>query len=288
MSAEELRASFGLAGVLSLRMLGLFIILPVFAIYAEHLPGGSSHTLVGIAMGAYGLAQAGLQVPFGTLSDHWGRKRTIYLGLAIFAAGSLVAALGHNIYVVILGRIIQGAGAISAAVLALTADLTRDDQRTKAMALIGMSIGATFAVSMVAGALLSRAVGVPGIFVLTCLLGLAAMGVVRWVVPEPAAVVSRDHSPKPPLMALLRHPDLARINFGIFVLQAVLMAMWVVVPFELRDAGLAVRDHWLVYLPVLLGSVVLVAPLPPREASDSWIAARVAGAGRRRRRVGCA
>ena len=162
MTPQELRASFGLASIFGLRMLGMFIILPVFALYAAKLPGGSSHTMVGIALGAYGLTQACLQVPFGWLSDRWGRKRTIYLGLVIFALGSFVAALAHDINMVILGRIIQGAGAISAAVIALAADLTRDEQRTKAMAIIGMTIGGTFALSMAAGPVLDRIVGVPG------------------------------------------------------------------------------------------------------------------------------
>ena len=140
MTPQELRASFGLAGIFGLRMLGMFIILPVFALYAAKLPGGSSHTMVGIALGAYGLTQACLQVPFGWLSDRWGRKRTIYLGLLIFALGSFIAALAHDVQMVILGRIIQGAGAISAAVIALAADLTRDDQRTKAMAMEALGI----------------------------------------------------------------------------------------------------------------------------------------------------
>src|SRR5689334_22847707 len=163
MSTTELRASFGLAGIFGLRMLGMFIVLPVFALYAAKLPGGSSHTMVAIALGAYGLTQACLQVPFGGLSDDWGRKPTIYLGLLIFAAGSFIAALAQNIELIIVGRIIQGAGAISAAVIALAADLTREDQRTKAMAIIGMTIGAAFALSMAAGPVLDRFIGVPGI-----------------------------------------------------------------------------------------------------------------------------
>ncbi|MCW5626632.1 MAG: MFS transporter, partial [Burkholderiales bacterium] len=154
MTPLELRASFGLAGIYSLRMFGLFVILPVFALYAESLPGGLDHTLVGIALGAYGLTQACLQIPFGMLSDRWGRKPTIYLGLLLFAIGSVVAATASDIHVVILGRVLQGAGAISGAVLALTADLTRDSVRTRAMALIGMSIGLTFALSMISGPLL--------------------------------------------------------------------------------------------------------------------------------------
>ena len=187
MSAVELRASAGLAGISGLRMLGMFIILPVFALYAERLPGGDSHTLVGLALGAYGLTQALLQVPFGWLSDHWGRKQAIYLGLAVLALGSFIAAFAQDMYAVILGRIVQGAGAVSASVIALTADLTRDEQRTKAMAVIGLTIGAAFAVSMVAGPVLNRVIGVPGIFALTGVLALGAMLVLRWVVPPPAA-----------------------------------------------------------------------------------------------------
>ena len=187
MTPQELRASFGLASIFGLRMLGMFIILPVFALYAAQLPGGASHTMVGIALGAYGLTQACLQVPFGWLSDRWGRKRTIYLGLVIFALGSFIAALAHDVEMVIVGRIVQGAGAISAAVIALAADLTRDDQRTKAMAIIGMTIGGTFAVSMAAGPVLYRIIGVPGIFALTGFLALAALLVVRVIIPEPLA-----------------------------------------------------------------------------------------------------
>jgi MFS family permease len=249
-----------------LRLLGMFIILPVFALYAERLPGGASHTLIGIALGAYGLAQALLQIPFGWLSDRWGRKPAIYLGLVVFALGSFLAAYAQDIYVVILGRIVQGAGAISAAVIALTADLTRDEQRTKAMAIIGVTIGATFGVSMVAGPVLSRIVGVPGIFALTGVLALAALAVVRWVVPDPAVRVRPkndidNRAGQPPTFAsVLAHPGLGRLNYGIFVLHAVLMALFVVVPFSLRNAGLPAASHWQVYLPVMAGSVLLMVP----------------------------
>lgn len=260
MSAGELRASLGLAGVFGLRMFGLFIVLPVLALYTEHLPGGDNHALVGLAIGAYGLAQACLQVPSGWLSDRWGRKRTIYLGLAVFAVGSVVAAMASDIAGIILGRTIQGAGAISAAAIALTADLTRDDQRTKAMALIGLTIGASFALSMVGGPVLSGLVGVPGIFVLTGALALAAAAVVRWVVPEPPLAAHPRGEAARSLSALLRNPQLLRLNYGIFVLHSILMAMWVVVPFSLRDNGLPAAEHWKVYLPVMLGSVALMVP----------------------------
>jgi MFS family permease len=263
MTPRELRASVGLAGIFGLRMLGMFIILPVFALYADRLPGGENHTLVGLALGAYGLTQAFLQVPFGRLSDRWGRKRTIYLGLAIFALGSFIAALAQDIHMVILGRVIQGAGAISAAVIALTADLTRDDQRTKAMAIIGITIGATFGISMIAGPALNQAIGVPGIFALTGFLALAAILVVRFLIPDPPPVERSAHSPATaaihavPIRAILGDAQLLRLNFGIFALHSVLMALFVVLPFSLRE-HLPEERHWLLYLLVMFGAILLM------------------------------
>jgi len=262
MSSLEMRATLGLAGIYGLRMLGLFIVLPVFAVYAEHLPGGENHTLIGIALGAYGLTQAILQIPFGWLSDRYGRKPVIYAGLAIFALGSFIAAAGTNIYVVILGRVAQGAGAISAAIMALTADLTREEHRTKAMATIGMTIGSTFALSLIAAPLLNRLLGVPGIFALTGVLAIAAMAVVYWVVPDPRESHFHSEAEANPAQFrdVLRDPELLRLNFGVFTLHGALMGMWVVVPFALRSAGLAVDHHWQVYLPVLAVSVALMLP----------------------------
>jgi MFS family permease len=260
MTHRELRASFGLAGIFGLRMLGMFIILPVFALYAAKLPGGSSHTMVGIALGAYGLTQATLQVPFGWLSDHWGRKRTIYLGLVIFAAGSFIAALAQNIQLIILGRIIQGAGAISAAVIALAADLTREDQRTKAMAIIGMTIGAAFVLSMAAGPVLDRFIGVSGIFALTGFLAIGALFVTRMVVPEPDQTGAiKIPAQQASLQSVLRDTQLLRLNYGIFALHGTLMALFVVVPFALQ-AHLPSSSHWHVYLPVMMGSIVIMFP----------------------------
>lgn len=260
MTSQELRASFGLAGIFGLRMLGMFIILPVFALYAANLPGGSNHTMVGIALGAFGLTQACLQVPFGWFSDRWGRKRTIYLGLLIFALGSFVAALAHDVQMVILGRVIQGAGAISAAIIALAADLTRDEQRTKAMAIIGMTIGATFALSMAAGPLLDRIMGVPGIFALTGVLALAALLVVRVIVPEPGqAAAHKMPAQQVSLQSVLRDKQLMRLNYGIFALHGILMALFVVLPFALQER-LPAGSHWRVYLPVMLGAIVLMLP----------------------------
>ncbi|MEQ1816940.1 MAG: MFS transporter [Nitrosomonas sp.] len=262
MSPAELRATIGLAGVYGLRMFGLFIILPVFAFYAEDLPGGNNYTLIGIALGAYGLTQAILQIPFGWLSDRIGRKPVIYLGLILFAVGSLVAALAIDIYWVIFGRIIQGAGAISAAVMALAADLTREEHRTKAMATIGMTIGTVFAISLIVAPVLNQWIGVPGIFAMTGLLALLAMIVVKKIIPDPE--ISRFHSDTEASAAsfgsVLRDTQLLRLNYGIFALHATLMALWLVVPLTLRKAGMAADDHWQIYLPVLLLSIVLIIP----------------------------
>lgn len=261
MSPRELRAAIALAGVFGLRMLGMFAILPVFAVYAERLPGGRDLALVGVAIGAYGLTQACLQIPFGWWCDRYGRKPVIHVGLALFAAGSFVAALGWHIWVVIVGRLLQGAGAIAAALVALAADLTSEENRAKAMAMIGASIGATFAASLVLSPWLDRAIGVPGIFALTGVLALAAMWVIHAVVPDapdPAAAPAAGGLAQ--LARVLRDPQLARIHYGIFCLHAVLMSLFIAAPLELRAAGLPVGAHWKVYLPALAGSFALMLP----------------------------
>lgn len=261
MSAQELRASIGLAGIFGLRMLGMFVILPVFAIYAERLPGGDDLLLVGIAIGAYGLTQAVLQIPFGRWSDRYGRKPVIYIGLVIFAVGSFVAAYGQHIYVIILGRVLQGAGAISAAVIAMAADLTRDEHRTKAMAMIGSTIGATFALSLIASPWLDRLIGVPGIFVMTGLLALAAVLVVYGVVPDvPDEGLHAQAHAQEGFWRVFMAPQLLRLNYGVFVLHAVLMSLFIMVPLSLRDAGMELAQHWKIYLPVMLGSFLLMLP----------------------------
>ena len=262
MSPHEIRAAASLASIFGLRMFGMFVILPVFAIYAEGLPGGDNLTLVGVAIGVYGLTQAILQIPFGWWSDRYGRKPVIYAGLAVFAAGSFIAALGMHIWVVILGRTLQGAGAISAAVMAMAADLTREQHRTKAMAMIGSTIGATFALSLVLAPWFNRMIGVPGIFVMTGVLVLIAIWVVYAVVPD-APEFPELHSSRGDMREffnVLRDPQLARLNYGIFTLHAVLMALFIAVPLELRAAGLPVDHHWEVYLPVMVGSFVLMVP----------------------------
>ena len=257
MSPDELRASLSLASVFALRLLGMFIILPIFALYAEGRPGWTL-TLVGVALGAYGLVQGLLQIPFGWLSDRLGRKPVIYTGLLIMAAGSFLCAVAESPAVVIAGRALQGAGAISAAVIALAADLTRESQRTKTMAIIGSTIGAAFALSFVAAPFLARSIGVPGIFALTGVLCIAAMAVVRFAVPDAPAVARGTSAPS--LRAVLRDPELARLNVGIFVLHAVLMALFVVIPVALVRAGLPAADHWWVYLSTVTAGFLLMLP----------------------------
>jgi MFS family permease len=263
MSPEELRAGFSLGSLFALRMLGLFLILPVFAVHAPDLVGGDNLTLVGIALGAYGLTQAFLQLPYGMAADRYGRKRVIVFGLVLFAAGSFVAAAATDIYVTILGRCIQGAGAIAAAVMALAADLTREEHRTKTMAIIGASIGLMFALSLVAAPALYRGIGMAGIFALTGVLALLGVWVTLRVVPaEPATHVpaAADLAPET-LGGVLRNAELLRLNLGIFVLHLAQMAMFVVVPLLLVErGGLAVVEHWKVYLPVVAASFVLMVP----------------------------
>ncbi|OIO82836.1 MAG: hypothetical protein AUJ90_00615 [Gallionellaceae bacterium CG1_02_60_948] len=262
MTPLERRASIGLAGIYALRMLGLFIILPIFALYAEKLPGGQSHFLIGVALGAYGLTQAILQIPAGWLSDRYGRKPIIIMGLLLFAAGSFIAASADDIYWIIAGRVIQGAGAINAAVMALTADLTREEHRTKAMALIGISIGITFSISMVLSPILYRLIGMSGIFTLVGVLAFVSIAVVIWFIPKPG--ITRFHSDTEAntgkLKEVLRNKDLLRMDFGVFTLHAILMSVFMQVPFILRADGLDAQHQWQVYLPVMLIAFALMVP----------------------------
>jgi MFS family permease len=262
MTPLERRASIGLAGIYGLRMLGLFIILPIFALYAEKLPGGQSHFLIGIALGAYGLTQAILQIPAGWLSDRYGRKPVIIVGLLLFAAGSFIAASADDIYWIIFGRVIQGAGAINAAVMALTADLTREEHRTKAMAMIGITIGITFSISMVLSPLLYKYIGMSGMFTLIGVLAFASIAVVLWFIPNPT--ITRFHSDteanSSKFSEVLRNKDLLRMDFGVFTLHAILMSVFMRVPFILRADGLDAQHQWQVYLPVMLIAFALMIP----------------------------
>lgn len=258
MTPDERRASASLALVFALRMLGLFIVLPVFALEAARLPGGDDPARVGFAMGLYGLTQAFLQMPFGLASDRFGRKRVILAGLAVFALGSGLAAWAPDLTWLAIGRALQGAGAISAAVTAFLADVTRDAVRTKAMAIVGASIALMFALSLVLAPLLAAWIGLSGIFAMTATLALLAMAVVAWVAPpEP-----REHRGDPVrgsgLVEVLRHAGLLRLNLGVFVLHAVQLAMWMAVPAMLVAAGLDKAEHWQVYLPAVAASLLVM------------------------------
>lgn len=261
MNPAERRATLGLAGVYGFRMLGLFLILPVFALFADGLPGATP-LLTGLAVGIYGLTQAALQIPFGLLSDRIGRKPVILGGLLLFALGSVIAAGAQDIWLVILGRAIQGSGAIAAAVMALAADLTREENRTKAMTTIGMTIGASFMIAMMAGPSLAKWIGVSGIFWLTAALALVGVSLVALVVPTPVrSRVHRDAETVPAMFGqVLRDRQLLRLDFGIFALHLILTAMFLAVPLILRDQGLATLQHTWVYLPVMLVSIAAMLP----------------------------
>ncbi|WP_059440155.1 MFS transporter [Comamonas sp. E6] len=259
MTSQERRSSGALALIFALRMLGLFLVLPVFMLEARKYPGGDDPAMIGLAMGLYGLTQALFQLPIGLASDRIGRKRVIVAGLLVFAAGSLIAAMADSLTGLMAGRAIQGAGAVSAAVTALLADLTRDGVRTKAMAMVGGSIGLMFALALVLAPLLNAWIGLSGIFGLTCALALAGIAVVLWVVPpEP-----RQHAdaPKGKFSELLGQSDLLRLNFGVFILHTVQMSMWVAVPAMLVQAGLAKEQHWHIYLPAVLLSFLAMGLL---------------------------
>lgn len=256
MTVMERRASFSLASIFALRMLGLFLILPVFAIEAARYPGGDDAAMVGLTMGIYGLTQAMLQFLYGLASDRVGRKPVIVFGLLVFAVGSLVAAWAPTLTWLAIGRAVQGAGAVSAAVTALLADQTRDVVRTKSMAMVGASIGLMFALSLVAAPLLADWIGLVGIFVLTGVLALLGVAAVIWWVP--AEPLQHKNQPRGRLADVIHSAALLRLNFGVFVLHAVQLAMWLALPTMLVGAGLAREDHWQVYLPAVLGSFVVM------------------------------
>jgi MFS family permease len=256
MNALERRASASLSSIFALRMLGLFLVLPVFALEARKYPGGDDPAMIGLAMGIYGLTQGILQIPFGIASDKFGRKPVIILGLLVFAIGSVWAGCADSLQSLLVGRALQGAGAVSAAVTAMLADLTRDVVRTKAMALVGASISLMFALSLVLSPWLAGWIGLSGLFFLTAVLALGGMAVVRWTVPdEPYNLGPSDRSG---LADVVRDSGLMRLNFGVFILHAVQLAMWVAIPAMLVQAGLDKLDHWQIYLPAVVASFVVM------------------------------
>lgn len=261
MTALEKRATLSLSSIYALRMLGLFMILPVLSLFAEQMEGATP-VLIGLAISVYGLTQAVLQIPFGLMSDRFGRKKIIIIGLILFSAGSMVAAASTTIYGVLIGRAIQGSGAIAAAIMALVADLTQEVHRTKAMATIGASIGVSFGIAITLGPILAGYVGVSGIFWLTGGLALLAILVVLFIVPNPKkSIVHCDAEVVPgQFFKVLKNPDLLRLDYGIFVLHLCLTASFVVLPLLIRDAGLVPENHWMVYLPVLVTSMAVIVP----------------------------
>lgn len=261
MTGSERRAATGLAGIYALRMLGLFLILPVFALHARGM-AGATPLLIGLAIGAYGLTQALLQIPFGMLSDHIGRKPVIFGGLILFAIGSVVAALADDIGGVIVGRVLQGSGAIAAAVMALTADLTREEVRTRAMAGIGISIGMAFALALVLGPVLGHWIGLSGIFWLTAGLAVGGMLILALIVPTPEhSSIHRDAEPvASQLGGVLNASELLRLDFGVLTLHMMMTSLFLVVPLSLQSHGLDAAHHWWIYLPVLALSMIAMVP----------------------------
>ncbi len=262
MEKDELRATGSLAAVFSVRLLGLFMIYPVFEDYARPLSGSTPYR-IGLALGIYGLTQGLLQIPFGLLSDRVGRRVMVVGGLVMFAVGSVIAALSSSIGGVIMGRALQGAGAVGSVILAWVADLTREENRTKAMALVGITIGGSFMVALVAGPLAAGMIGVAGIFWLMAVLAVLGIGIVLFIVPRPRILrLHSDAETVPTLLrSILRNGELLRLDFGIFALHATLTAGFLVVPALLQARlGVSSASQWMVYLPVLIVSAALMVP----------------------------
>ncbi len=258
MNPSELRSTLALAGIFGLRMLGLFLLLPVFSIHARGLPGGEHALWVGLTLGIFNIVQACFYIPLGRLSDRIGRKPVVLWGLSLFIAGALICAAQDDLLWIAIGRGVMGAGAVSAAISAWVADLTREQVRTRAMALVGGSIALSFALSLVIAAPIYRVISLSGIFVVLAVLGVLAMFVTYYVLPttKPEAKVQQAT-----LKDVFFRPELMRLNAGVFVLHATQVAMFLVVPRLLEQAGLPLASHWQVYLPVVLLSFVLMAPV---------------------------
>ena len=262
MSPSEIKSSALLASIYSLRMLGIFLILPIFSIYASELSGRPTEFQIGLAFGIYGLTQAILQIPFGMTSDRFGRKPVIYFGLLLFIIGSFIAGISEQIEGVIIGRAIQGSGAISAVLTAFLSDLTSDKSRTKGMAIIGASIGLTFALSLVISPILNELIGVPGIFLLMGVLAFIALGVVRFFIHEPLNKKKIKSGNTDDIKSILKNFDLNRLNFGIFTLHASQISMFMAIPFYLINQGeISLNQHWSIYLPVLVISFIFIVPM---------------------------
>jgi MFS family permease len=262
MNIQEIKSSFILAMVYALRMLGMFLILPIFVVYATNLVSSPTSLQIGLALGIYGLTQAIFQIPFGMSSDYFGRKKVIYFGLSLFIIGSLIAGYSTSIEGIILGRSIQGSGAISAVLTALLADITREEQRTKAMAIIGASIGLTFALSLVLSPWLNDVIGVDGIFILMAILSFKAFLLVYFFIKEPEIRKEKTKTSADEFFKILKDINLFRMNFGIFVLHATQISMFMIIPIYLVNQGeINLSDHWQIYLPILFFSFLLMIPI---------------------------
>ncbi len=265
MNPSELRASLALSSIFALRMLGLFLILPIFSLHAQGLPDGDNATLVGLTMGIYGMVQAFFHIPLGLLSDRYGRRVIVAFGLSLFIIGALIAASHDDLWWIMFGRAIQGAGAISAAISAWVADLTREEVRTRAMALIGGSIAISFALSVVIATPLYHALGMPGIFWMMAILGCISLWVALQFVPTASAPVLsapngvRGHLNQ--LKKVFQNPELVRLNIGVLILHTSQVALFLVIPRLLDEVGLPIADHWLVYLSVLVASLIIMMPM---------------------------
>ena len=270
MNSFELRSALSLASIFALRMLGLFLILPIFSLHAKGLPGGDDATMVGLALGIYGMVQAFFHIPLGLLSDRIGRRAVVVGGLVMFVIGAEIAASHDDLAWIIAGRAIQGAGAVSAAVTAWLADLTREEIRARAMGLIGGSIALTFALSLVLAAPLHKAFGLSGIFNLMAILGAVAVIVALKLVPSTPGGVVKPVGLLNWRQTLIR-PELLRLNFGVLVLHASQVAMFMVVPRLLDAAGLPLDRHWSIYLPVVFISFLIMAPLIMRAEKQGKI-----------------
>jgi len=261
MTRTEKRATWSLASIYAFRMLGLFLIMPVLSLFSEQIDEATP-ALIGLAIGIYGIMQSLLQIPFGLISDRLGRKKVIVTGLLLFFAGSVVAALSTNIYGIIIGRAIQGSGAVAGPVMALVADLTQEVHRTKAMALIGASIGVSFGVAITTGPLIASYIGIHGIFWLISALALVAILIILLLVPNPRQPKKHREAEVVPghFSDALTNVELLRLNYGIFILHLVMTSSFVVVPLLMRDAGLIPAQHWMVYLPVFVLSLAFMIP----------------------------
>ena len=257
MNPSELRSTLALAGIFGLRMLGLFLLLPVFSIHAQGLPGGEQAFWVGLTLGIFNIVQACFHIPLGRLSDRIGRKPVVLWGLSLFIAGALISAAKDDLLWIAIGRGVMGAGAISAAVSAWVADLTREQVRTRAMALVGGSIALSFALSLVIAAPIYKVISLSGMFVVLAILGVIAMVVTYYVLPSTHPEVQVQQAS---LREVFFRPELMRLNVGVFVLNATQVAMFLVVPRLLVQAGLPLSSHWEIYLPIVLLSFVLMAP----------------------------